>query len=447
MPRTREIRLANPVRRVLLASLVGSAIEFFDFYTYANAAVLVFPRLFFPSSDPTAAMMQSLVTFAIAFYARPIGSAFFGHFGDRIGRKATLVAALLTMGVSTVIVGMLPTYADIGALAPVLLALCRFGQGFGLGGEWGGAVLLATENAPPGRRSWYGMFPQLGAPIGFILSGATFLILSQTLSEAQFVEFGWRIPFLGSAVLVLVGLYVRLRIAETPAFEAAVKANRRVRVPILAVLSRHGVTLILGTLMATVTFQLFYLVTVFTQGWATGELKIPRSQTLQIQLFATLFFAAMIPVSAQLADRYGGRRTMIVVTLAILAFGLLFAPLFGSGAPLQIGVFLILGMALMGATYGPLGAVLAELFPTEIRYTGLSLTFNLAGILGASLAPYFAMGLARSYGLAYVGYYLAAGAALTLLALLLAGRRSQHPAADAEPAPQAVAAGRSTPAG
>lgn len=422
--------MANPVRRILLASLIGSAIEFFDFYTYANAAVLVFPKLFFPASEPVAAMMQSLATFAIAFFARPIGSAFFGHFGDRIGRKATLVAALLTMGISTVIVGMLPTYASIGALAPVLLALCRFGQGLGLGGEWGGAVLLATENAPPGRKSWFGMFPQLGAPIGFVLSGGVFLLLSRSLTDAQFADYGWRIPFLASAILVLVGLYVRLRIAETPAFEEAVKLNRRVRVPIVAVLRGHWGILILGTLMATVTFQLFYLVTVFAQSWATSDLKVPRSQILQIQLFSVLFFALTIPVSALLADRYGGRRTMIVVTLAILLFGLFFAPLFGSGNPLQIAWFLSLGMVLMGSTYGPLGAVLAELFPTEIRYTGLSMTFNLAGILGASLAPFIAVSLARSHGLHFVGYYLVCGALLTLCALLVVSRSGKYRAAE-----------------
>lgn len=411
--------VANPVRRILLASLIGSAIEFFDFYTYANAAVLVFPKLFFPASDPAAAMMQSLATFAIAFFARPLGSAFFGHFGDRIGRKATLVAALLTMGISTVIIGLLPTYASIGALAPVLLAMCRFGQGLGLGGEWGGAVLLATENAPAGQRSWFGMFPQLGAPIGFLFSGGIFLLLSRTLTEEQFTSFGWRVPFIASAVLVLVGLYVRLRIAETPAFEETLRTNRRVRVPIYSVLRGHFKTLILGTLMATVTFELFYLVYVFVQSWATSEFKVARAQILQIQLFSVLFFALTIPLAARVADRYGGRRTMIWVTLAILLFGMLFEPLLGNGAPLQIAVFLCLGMMLMGATYGPLGSVLADLFPTEIRYTGLSMTFNLAGILGASLAPYIAVSLARSYGLAYVGYYLAGGALLTLVAFLL----------------------------
>ncbi len=420
---------ARPVRRVLLASLAGTAIEFFDFYTYANAAVLIFPRLFFPASDPAAALLQSLATFAIAFFARPIGSAFFGHFGDRIGRKATLVAALLTMGLSTVLVGLLPTYASIGYVAPLLLALCRFGQGLGLGGEWGGAVLLATENAPPGRRAWYGMYPQLGAPIGFILSGGVFLLLTRTLSEEQFAAYGWRIPFIASAVLVGVGLYVRLKIAETPAFEAAMRAERRVRVPLAQVLRHHPATLVRGTLMATVTFQLFYLVTVFSQSWATSALRMPRAQVLVIQLFSVLFFAATIPLSGWLADRHGGVRTMSAVTVGIFIFGLAFSRLFGAGDPLQFALVLSLGMALMGATYGPLGAVLAELFPTEIRYTGLSLTFNLAGIVGASLAPYIALWLARTYALSYVGYYLAGGALVTLAALLAGPAR--RPAAPA----------------
>jgi len=416
--------LSNPVRRILLASLIGSAIEFFDFYTYANAAVLIFPKLFFPASDPAAAMLQSLATFAIAFFARPIGSAFFGHFGDRIGRKATLVAALLTMGISTVIIGLLPTYAAIGSLAPMLLALCRFGQGLGLGGEWGGAVLLATENAPDGKRSWFGMFPQLGAPIGFLFSGGIFLLLSRQLTDSQFLDFGWRIPFVASAVLVALGLYVRLKISETPAFERAMQSNRRVRVPMFAVLRGHLATLVLGTFMATVTFQLFYLVTVFSQSWATTEFKVPRSDLLVVQLFAVLFFALFIPLSALVADRLGGRRTMMGVTVAIGLYGLLFSTLFGTGDLLQIGLFLSLGMALIGATYGPLGAVLAELFPTEIRYTGLSLTFNLAGIVGASLAPYIATWLARTYDLRVVGWYLACGALLTLTALYLAHQRA-----------------------
>lgn len=417
--------MSNPVRRVLLASLAGTTIEFFDFYTYANAAVLVFPRLFFPAADPAAALMQSLATFAIAFFARPVGSALFGHFGDRIGRKATLVAALLTMGFSTVAIGLLPVYADIGALAPALLALFRFGQGIGLGGEWGGAVLLAIENAPQGRRGWFGMFPQLGAPIGFLLSGGVFFLLSAMLSDAEFFAWGWRIPFVSSAVLVLVGLWVRLRIAETPAFREAMAARQRVAVPIAEVARRHAGTLLLGTLMGTVTFALFYLMTVFAQGWAISQFKVPRSTYLQVQMFAVLFFAFFIPLSGRLADLYGGRRTMVAVTVGIVAYGLAFGPLMGSGSPLQLALFLSIGMALMGSTYGPVGSVLAHLYPTPVRYTGLSLSFNLAGILGGSLSPYLATWLAKAFGVQVVGYYLACVAAVTLAALVAAGRSAQ----------------------
>jgi len=409
----------NSAATVLFASLIGTTIEFFDFYIYATAAVLVFPKLFFPASDPAAATLQSLATFAIAFFARPVGSAVFGHFGDRIGRKATLVAALLTMGVSTVVIGALPTYASIGTLAPALLALCRFGQGLGLGGEWGGAVLLATENAPPGKRAWYGMFPQLGAPIGFFLSGGIFLLLSQTLSDAEFFSYGWRIPFLASSLLVIVGLYIRLKIHETPDFQKVLDKNERVKVPVLTVWKEHRKPLVLGTLIALATFVLFYLMTVFALSWGTSALKFSRKDFLILQLFAVLFFALTIPFSAIWADRKGRRSTLIWVSAAIAVFGLTMAPLFGSGDATQVTFFLSLGLGLMGLTYGPLGTILSELFPAEVRYTGASLTFNLAGILGASLAPYAATWLATNLGLQYVGYYLSGAALISLIALLL----------------------------
>jgi metabolite-proton symporter len=401
---------------VLFASLIGTTIEFFDFYIYATAAVLVFPRLFFPSSDPAAATLQSLATFAIAFFARPIGSALFGHFGDRIGRKTTLVAALLTMGLSTVAIGLLPTYASIGVAAPLLLALCRFGQGLGLGGEWGGAVLLAIENAPPGRRAWYGMFPQLGAPLGFICSAGIFLLLSAWLTDAQFFRFGWRIPFLASAALVIVGLYVRLTIHETPVFTEALNRRERVQLPMLVVVRDYPGKLVAGIMMSLATFVLFYLMTVFALSWGTTALGYSRQQFLLIQLFGIVFFALTIPLSAVLADRHGRRRTLILTTVAIGLFGFAFAPMLTSGT---VGALftMAVGLSLMGFTYGPLGTALSELFPTSVRYTGSSLTFNLAGIFGASLAPYIATWLAKSHGLHYVGYYLTTSALLTLVGL------------------------------
>ena len=417
----------NKPGTVLFASLIGTTIEFFDFYIYATAAVLVFPTLFFPSSNPTAAMLQSLATFAIAFFARPIGSAVFGHYGDRIGRKATLVAALLTMGISTVAIGLLPTYAAIGTAAPLLLALCRFGQGLGLGGEWGGAVLLATENAPPGKIAWYGCFPQLGAPLGFFLSGGIFLLLGEVLTNEQFFSYGWRIPFLASAVLVLVGLYVRLKITETPAFQKVLDKGERVKIPLATVFSEHGRMLVLGTIIALATFVLFYLMTVFALSWGTTALGYSRQQFLILQLFAVMFFALTIPVSALLADKYGRRITMIIISIAMMLFGVLIAPMFVANSMISVTIFLSLGLALMGMTYGPLGTMLSELFPAEIRYTGVSLTFNLGGIFGASLAPYAATWLATNYGLQYVGHYLSGASLLTLIALLLVAKPQTAP--------------------
>lgn len=407
----------NSPRQVLFASLIGTTIEFFDFYIYATAAVLVFPTLFFPATEPAAAILASLATFAIAFLARPIGSALFGHFGDRVGRKTTLVLALGTMGLSTVAIGALPTYHSIGVAAPVLLALCRFGQGLGLGGEWGGAVLLAIENAPPNKRAWYGMFPQLGAPLGFFLSGGTFLLLSRALTNQQFFDFGWRLPFLASAALVILGLYVRLTITETPVFREALQRGEKVKVPMLAVFRHHTKALVAGTLLCLATFVLFYLMTVFALSWGTTALGYSRGTFLLMQLFCIAFFAATIPLSALLAER-GRRRAMLWITGAIFLFGFLLAPLFVAGTTGAVSMMAI-GLALMGLTYGPLGTVLAELFPTAVRYTGSSLAFNFAGILGASLAPYIATWLAKTHGLPYVGYYLCASALLTLVGLLL----------------------------
>jgi metabolite-proton symporter len=423
-PQVKTTGRVNTPGQVLFASLVGTTIEFFDFYIYATAAVLVFPRLFFPASDPASATLASLATFAIAFLARPLGSALFGHFGDRVGRKTTLVAALLTMGLSTVMIGLLPTYSTIGVAAPLLLALCRFGQGLGLGGEWGGAVLLAIENAPPGKRAWYGMFPQLGAPLGFFFSGSVFLLLSRTLSDQQFFQFGWRIPFLASAALVVVGLYVRLTITETPVFRDALHRREPVKVPMLAVFRNHFNTLIVGVLASLATFVLFYLMTVFALSWGTTALGYRRDTFLLLQLVGIICFALTIPLSAILAER-GRRATLLGVSIAIAVFGLVMAPLLTAGT-VGAGLTMAIGLSLMGLTYGPLGTMLSELFPTAVRYTGSSVTFNLAGIFGASLAPYAATWLARTYGLQYVGYYLTGAALLTVAGLLAIPETRDH---------------------
>ena len=411
---------ANSVSRILLASLIGTTIEFFDFYIYATAAVLVFPKLFFHSSDPTSATLESLATFALAFFARPLGAALFGHFGDRKGRKASLVAALMTMGPSTVAIGLLPGYNSIGIFAPLLLALFRFGQGLGLGGEWGGAVLLATENAPAHKKAWYGMFPQLGAPIGFLLSSATFFILGKVMSDADFIRYGWRIPFIASAILILLGLYVRLKITETPEFTKVLDKNERSKVPFADVFMKHTKAITLGTLATITTFLLFYLMTVFTLSWGTSKLNFTKDSFLIMQMISMLAFGAGIPLSAVVADKFGRNRMLILASACIMIFGLTFAPFFSSHDKVVTTLFLSTGMFLMGLTYGPIGTALAEIFPVSVRYTGASLAFTLAGILGASLTPYLATKLANTYGLQYVGYYLTAAATLTLLALIAA---------------------------
>jgi metabolite-proton symporter len=415
-------RMNQNRNRILLASLAGTTIEFFDFYIYGTAAVLVFPRLFFPTADPTSATLQSLATFALAFFARPLGAALFGHFGDRKGRKATLVAALMTMGPSTVAIGFLPTYRSIGVLAPILLAVFRFGQGLGLGGEWGGAILLATENAPPGKKAWYGMFPQLGAPIGFLLSLGCFFILGKVMNDQQFLSYGWRIPFIASAILVWVGLYVRLKLTETPDFLKVMEKKERVRVPVAEVFVRHLRAIVLGTAAAITTFLLFYLMTIFTLSWGTSALHYSRPDFIIVQMISMLPFAAGIPLSALVADRYGRVTMLLWATAAIFGFGLVFAPFFIPGSLVMTAVFLSVGMFLMGLTYGPLGTALAEIFPASVRYTGSSLAFTLAGILGASLTPYLATTLAGKYGLAAVGYYLSIAAVVTFAALM--GQRS-----------------------
>lgn len=319
------------------------------------------------------------------------------------------------MGVSTFIIGALPSYQSIGLAAPLLLALCRFGQGIGLGGEWGGAVLLAVENAPPSKRAFYGMFPQLGAPVGFILSASTFIALSHWLTNSQFFAFGWRLPFLASSILVLLGLYVRLTITETPVFQAASKRAEQLTVPMAAVFKHNLREVFAGVLISLATFVLFYLMTVFALSWGTTALHYDRGTFLMLQLVGIVFFAITIPISAWLAER-GRRPVMFGVSILIALFGLVLGPLFSAG---QTGalIMMIIGLALMGVTYGPLGTVISELFPTAVRYTGCSLAFSLAGIFGASLAPYIATWLARTYGLRWVGYYLSASAVLSLVGL------------------------------
>lgn len=405
-------------RRVLTASLVGTAIEFYDFYIYATAASLVFGALFFPTSSPSVQLLSSYATFGIAFIARPVGSIVFGHFGDRIGRKSTLVASLLLMGGSTFLIAFLPTYAVAGWVAPALLCLLRFGQGFGLGGEWGGAALLAVENAPPGWRARYGMFPQLGAPVGFILANGLFLLLGLSLTPEQFQSWGWRLPFLASAALVLVGLWIRLRLTETPAFEAERAKGHPSALPLFDVIKDHPRALVGGTFAAVACFAIFYLTTAFALGYGTTKLGIPRNTFLGLQLGAILFLAAGIIVSGYWADATSARRVLMAGCLATVPVALMLAPMIQSGSLILIFAFLALGLFAMGLVYGPLGGFLPSLFPARVRYTGASIAFNVGGIFGGALTPLAAQALADRGGLMWVGFYLAGAAIISFTALL-----------------------------
>jgi metabolite-proton symporter len=427
-----------PKGRIIFASLVGTSIEFYDFYVYATAAISVFPLLFFPAADASGALLASLATFGVAFVARPIGSIVFGHFGDRLGRKATLLGSLLTMGIATVLIGLLPTYHQIGLWAPAMLAIMRFCQGLGLGGEWSGAALLATETAEKGKRARAAMWPQLGAPIGFLFANGFFLLLTIWMGhdstdpqhDGTFLTWGWRIPFLASAVIVALGVYVRVKLEETPVFARAVARGEKVKTPLKEVLHTSWRQLIQGTFIMLATYTLFYLFTTWILSYAIGAtengmLGIGYRQFLVLQLIAILFFAAMTPVSGALADRFGRKPFLIVVTVLILLFGFTFnaflAPeTMGTGEGANLGlmlVFLIIGMTLMGLTFGVQSAILPELFPTNVRYTGSAIAYNFSSILGAAVAPFIAAWLVQNYGVAWVGVYLASMALLTLLAL------------------------------
>ena len=403
--------------RILFAALIGTGVEFYDFYIYTTAASLVFGPLFFPSVSPSAQLMNAYASFGLAFLARPVGAAFFGHFGDRIGRKSTLVASLLIMGGSTTAIAFLPTYQTAGWVAPLLLCILRFGQGFGLGGEWGGAALLAVENAPPGWRARWGMFPQLGAPVGFIAANGLFLVLGLLLTPAQFQAWGWRLPFIGSVVLVSLGLWIRLKLTETPAFAAALAEAPPPRVPLADVLRDYPRQLLGGTFAVVACFAIFYLSTAFALGYGTTRLGYPRTTFLEVELGAILFLAAGIGAAGYFSDRFNPRIVLMTGCAGTIAAGFLLAPMLGSGSLTVIFLFLALALFLMGLAYGPLGAWLPGLFPARVRYTGASIAFNVGGILGGALAPILALKLSEIGGLFYVGLYLGAAALVSLIAL------------------------------
>jgi MFS family permease len=406
-------------RRILLASLVGTSVEFYDFYIYATAASLVFGTLFFPASDESARLLASYGSLAVAFFARPVGAWAFGHYGDRVGRKSTLVASLMLMGGSTLAIAFLPTFESAGYLAPILLCLLRFGQGFGLGGEWGGAALLAVENAPPGTRGRYGMVPQLGAPVGFIAANGLFLVLGWTMTPADFLAWGWRVPFALSVVLVGVGLWVRLRIGETPAFREMMAEGPPPGVPMGELLRDHWRVTIGGTLGAVACFAVYYIATAFALGYATKTLGMDQELVLGLQLGAILFMAVGIALAGWWSDRTSPAHVLAWGCAGAIVAGFVLAPGLGSREPVLMFGALALALFAMGFVYGPLGAWLPGLFPARVRYTGVSLAFNMAGILGGGLTPFVAQTLSMRGGLWLVGGYLAVLSLVSLAALLV----------------------------
>ncbi|MBB3726384.1 MFS transporter [Nonomuraea dietziae] len=412
--------VAQPSRtRIAAASLIGTAIEFYDFYIYGTAAALVLNTAFFPEMDNLAGRLAAFSTFAVAFVSRPLGSAIFGHWGDRIGRKSMLVVSLLLMGLSTVAIGLLPGYTAMGVAAPVLLVLLRFTQGIGLGGEWGGAALLATEHAPPGKRGFYAMFPQLGPSVGFIAANGLFLILGAVLTDEQFVSWGWRLPFVASLLLVVIGLYVRLKISETPVFQAAMDERKIAKVPFVGLMRHQWRRVLLGAGAMVVTYTLFYTATTYCLSYGTATLGIPRTTMLALTMIGVLFMAAGTVVSSLVSDRLGRRRTLIAGTGVAIAWGLVMFPLMQTASVPLVGLALSGALALMGLIFGPMGAFLPELFRTEYRYSGASVAYSLGGVLGGAVPPLIATQMqASGLGVFSVGVYVSAMAVLSLLCLL-----------------------------
>ncbi|AOR77567.1 MFS transporter [Novosphingobium sp. 11B] len=402
--------------RVLTASLVGTAVEFYDFYIYATAAALVFGPLFFPAESATVQHLAAYASFAIAFIARPVGATLFGHFGDRVGRKSTLVASLLLMGGATVLIGVLPTYESAGWIAPALLCLMRFCQGLGLGGEWGGAALLAVESAPKGYEARFGMFPQLGAPVGFFAANGLFLVISSVLSDAEFAAWGWRIPFLLSAVLVGLGLWIRFRLSESPVF--AKEDDHHRAIPVVELFRTHMRETVAGTFAVIACFALYYLATTFALGYGTATLGFGRQQFLGVQLFAILFMAVGIVVAGYAADRRSSRSVLMFGCFCAVLLGTVMGLMFSTGSLFVIGVFLCVALFTMGLVYGPIAELLPRLFKARVRYTGASIAFNVGGIVGGGFAPAVAQGLADSGGVLFVGLYISGAALLSLFGLM-----------------------------
>ncbi len=426
-----QTMVRDSVKTVIAASMVGTAIEFYDFYAYGTAAANYFPKVFFgDTTNPTVALLASLLTFAIAFIARPLGSLVFGHFGDRMGRKTTLVVSLLTMGIATFLIGCLPTYNQWGVAAVAVLCLCRFVQGIGLGGEWSGAALVATENAPEDKRALYGSFPELGAPIGFFLSNGTYFLLETFNDNDAMLAWGWRVPFLLSSILVIVGLVVRVQMEETPIFRMAQEQKKVVKSPLTEVFKKSWKEVIQATFLVAVTYTLFYTLATWSLAWGTktveqggGNLGFSNREYLLMLMIAVCVFAAFIIISCVNADKFGRKRVIVISSCCLVAFALLFPFLLDPSVVGQRNfaanlLFLCIGFALMGTAFGPIGAFLPELFDANVRYSGSGIGYNLAAIVGAAFVPTIATWLSHHWGVHSVGLYLGVMALCCLIAVL-----------------------------
>ncbi len=418
----------NSLKRVAMATIIGTAIEYFDNYIYTMAAVLVFNHQFFHAADPLSGQIAALSTLALTFIARPLGAVLFGHFGDRLGRKNTFVMSLLVMGISTVVIGLLPTYDSIGIWATILLCLCRIGQSIGLGGEWGGAALVAIENAPEGKRGWYGTFPQLGAPLGLLLANGVFLLITVLLGQAAMTDWAWRIPFLSSFVLVAIGLYVRLKLTEAPIFIATLNKPKPKTLPMMEVIVTHFKPFFLGMLICLAGYVLFYIMIAFSQIYAksaptVSEAGYAMGLGFSLQIFIALLMcsaislAITIAISGKYIDIVGRRIWLIWTTFGVAIFGLALPYFLDNGTTTSLFWFLMIGMGLIGMGYGPLASFLPELFPTHARYSGASLTYNISGLFGASVAAIITLPLNANYGLKGVGIYLTLNAIVSLIGL------------------------------
>ena len=421
--RTAEGAARRPNRWVLASTVFGSIIEWYDFYIYGTAAALVFGRLFFPATDPNVSTLAAFVTFAIGLFARPLGGIIFGHFGDRIGRKSMLLISLILMGIPTVLIGMLPTYQSIGYLAPLSLVFLRIVQGLALGGEFGGAVLMAVEHSSPTTRSIYGSLPQLGVPGGVLLSTGAFALVSR-MNEAEFLNWGWRIPFLAGAILVIFGVFVRLRIAETPDFEAARKQGQIEAIPVVTLLRRRLATVLLlsGGKLGEVT--LFFLTTVYLVSYTTGRLGLPRDFVLTTIVIAAGVCFVNIPVAGWLGDRFGkrllyGTGAILLMIVAVPMFSLL-----ETREPAYVMVAFIVPLGFVfPLMFGPQPSLYAAQFPAALRYTGISLGVALASAAGGGLAPVIATALVASWGNSVpIGYYMAGMAAVSAVSVFLMKR-------------------------